>query len=195
MVPRPQISTFKPSPNFTDPVTQPSSSEKASLEPVMWLLAPESRYHLYSTLPPTHPRWTWARDSYRWMACGAFPYSAAATSSTSTSCSTQNITIRKVGSLLSTCTRCASTFFFFRFLHSFGPVASLPTAPTSVGVELLFLLHRSLATALVVAAAARGAFPGLLLLHPGHPLLYQQLPQSPLCSCPPPTSAQSCPQW
>ena len=63
MVPRPRISTFEPSSNFIYPVMSPSSSVKSALELVMWLLASESRYHLCSTSPPTHPRWTWVRGS------------------------------------------------------------------------------------------------------------------------------------
>ncbi|XP_066375163.1 protein BREAST CANCER SUSCEPTIBILITY 2 homolog A-like isoform X9 [Miscanthus floridulus] len=68
------------------------------------------RYHLCSTAPPTRPRWTWARDSSRWMACGAVSCSATASTSSasnsgSTSCSAQNVAIRRVGSSSSTYAR------------------------------------------------------------------------------------------
>jgi len=47
----------------------------------------------------------------------------------------------------------------------------VPTAPASVGVELLLW---DLAVVLAIAAATGGASPGLLLLHPHHPLIGRQ---------------------
>jgi hypothetical protein len=58
MVPLSQISTREPSPNFTEPVMLLSSSVNADRTPVMWLLAPKSKYHLCSTVLPSAPRCT-----------------------------------------------------------------------------------------------------------------------------------------
>jgi len=51
-------------------------------------------------------------------------------------------------------------------------MARLPIAPAGVGVDLLLLLQKSLATALAIATVAGGGFYGLLPL--GSPLLLYQ---------------------
>ena len=77
----PRITTLELSQNFTMSVTFPLSSEKAALEPIMWLLALESRYHHCSCSLPTHLRWTWACGSSRLTAFRAFSCSCTAITS------------------------------------------------------------------------------------------------------------------
>uniref|UniRef100_A0A0A9BQE9 Uncharacterized protein n=1 Tax=Arundo donax TaxID=35708 RepID=A0A0A9BQE9_ARUDO len=44
IVPHSWMLTTDPSPNWMDPVTAWSSSEKTSARPIMWFVAPVSRY-------------------------------------------------------------------------------------------------------------------------------------------------------
>jgi hypothetical protein len=63
----PLISTAEASPNLTESCTLESKSEKYSHRPVMWCVAPVSRYQpsIFSSLNPL-PRKTQVRGSSRW---------------------------------------------------------------------------------------------------------------------------------
>ena len=65
-MPWPSMVTSEPSPKRTRPVMFWSSSEKTSRQPVMWFVAPVSRYHLSAWRSPSELRWSWARGSSRW---------------------------------------------------------------------------------------------------------------------------------
>jgi len=65
--PTPWMSTFDASPNRTDPRTSPSMLAKSSRRPVMWWVAPLSRYHpSIASSSAVTLRTAWARGSSSW---------------------------------------------------------------------------------------------------------------------------------
>uniref|UniRef100_A0A0A9HHG6 Uncharacterized protein n=1 Tax=Arundo donax TaxID=35708 RepID=A0A0A9HHG6_ARUDO len=98
-IPEPWISTREPSPNRTVTLTARSSLEKTSLRPVMWLVAPVSRYQpSWSSPASALPRNAWAHSSLRWTVVDA---------GSGASFNAQTCAISSAGSSSSSCARCA----------------------------------------------------------------------------------------
>ena len=152
MVSHPWIATLESSPNFTVPVTSSSSSEKDALEPIMWLLAQESRYHRCSWSAPTRPRWTWARGSSRLTVFRAFPGHSTI------------VAFPLLGLDVVQCTE--------RHHQDSGLIIIISLRQMSLRLLLLLLLRRSLAGALAIATAAGGGC--LPRVPPSSPLLLCQ---------------------